>query len=509
MRELAISGAIAVGFALVSYYATRGPTGGELGWYGWLNLVLGAAALVVAAGMAARRVRGFGSPAARRVLLPRLLWIVGVLAVAVVLEHVADHAGWRLDWTVDQRFELSPATLATCKKLEHPAQATHFADPGDPRSRRTHFLLQTFESIHCFDVRERNLEEAHEELDRYGVTTPDSVVIQIGDYYEVVEHPTEGALLGALMRLTIRPMRTIYVAEGEGEGDLRDDGPDGYSGLREALGTEGYVLKSLVLLATREMPADADALLVIAPSRPIHPEAIHAIERWMENGGRLVVLLEPGRDSGLEPLLESLGIQAGTGVVVDARFADLEGTARGTGVLVSAYSDHPIVRNLEARHMTFFPGIRPVTAVHKPEPEDRLDPIVFSSRRAWVSPDVEAALRGIAPKHGDEPIERYSLAVAGRYPRDDHEGRVVVFGDADFASNRWLRALYNADLILNSMHWVTHRELAITLRPKVLTPDQSPLPPQTTLQMLYGVGLLVPEILLIVGAVVWVRRRSA
>ena len=32
MRELAIAGAIAIGFTLVSYYATRGPTGGELGW---------------------------------------------------------------------------------------------------------------------------------------------------------------------------------------------------------------------------------------------------------------------------------------------------------------------------------------------------------------------------------------------------------------------------------------------------------------------------------------------
>jgi hypothetical protein len=509
VRELAISGAIAVAFTLVSYYATRGPTGGELGWYGWLNLVLGASALATAAALAARRVRGFGSPAARRVLLPRVLWILGVLVAAVVLEHLADRAGWRLDWTVDQRFELSPATLATCKRLHAPAQVTHFAEPGDPRSRRTHFLLQTFESIHCFDVRERTLEEAHEELDRYGVTTPDSVVIRIGDYYEVVEHPTEGALLGALMRLTIHPVQTIYVAEGEGEGDLRDDRPSGYSGLREALSTEGYVLKGFVPLAARKLPADADALLVIAPSRPIHPEALGPIERWVEGGGRLVVLLEPGRDSGLEPLLQSLGIEAGSGMVVDSRFADLEGTARGTGVLVSAYSDHPIVKDLAARHMSFFPGIRPVTAVHKPEPQDRLEPILFSSRKAWVSPDVAAALQGIAPQHRDEPIQRYSLAVAGRYPRDGHEGRVVVFGDADFASNRWLRALYNADLILNAVDWVTHREPAITLRPKVLTPDQSPLPPQTTLQMLYGVGLLVPEILLIVGAVVWVRRRSA
>jgi hypothetical protein len=62
--------------------------------------------------------------------------------------------------------------------------------------------------------------------------------------------------------------------------------------------------------------------------------------------------------------------------------------------------------------------------------------------------------------------------------------------------------------VVNAVHWATDREAAVTLRPKVLTPYQSPLPPQTTLQMLYGVGLLVPEILLVAGAIVWVRRRS-
>jgi len=331
----------------------------------------------------------------------------------------------------------------------------------------------------------------------------------VGDFYELVEHPSEGAILEALLRLTTDPERTLYVAIGEGEGDLRDEGASGYSGLREALATEGYVLKSLVTLAAREIPDDADALLVIAPARPIHEEARGSIARWVEGGGRLVALLEPGRDTGLEPLLEELGIEAGPGLVVDARFADLEGTARGTGVLVSSYANHPITKGLEARHMSFLPGVRPVAAVRKPRPDDRLGPVVFSSLEAWLSDDVEAARRGIAPRRDGEGLERFSLVAAGRYPRGEHEGRVVVFGDAEFASNRWLRALYNTDLILNAVHWASERDMAITLRPKVLTPDHTPLPPQTTLQMLYGVGLLVPEILLIAGGVVWVRRRSA
>ena len=76
-------------------------------------------------------------------------------------------------------------------------------------------------------------------------------------------------------------------------------------------------------------------------------------------------------------------------------------------------------------------------------------------------------------------------------------------------STQQILTLFNLDLAMNAVHWAAEQEFAITLRPKVLTPDHAPLPPQTTLQMLYGVGLLVPEILLIAGAVIWVRRRSA
>ncbi|NNL65259.1 MAG: hypothetical protein HKP30_03350, partial [Myxococcales bacterium] len=408
----------------------------------------------------------------------------------------------------DARFELSPASREACTDLASPARASHFFERNDPDSRRTRFLLESFVAAGCFEVRERDVEQAEAELDLFGVTTANSVVLELGEYYEVIERATEGSLLEALLRLSGGPERTIYVAVGEGEGDLRSGAPAGFSGLREALVTEGYVLKSLVTLAAREIPEDADALLVIAPQRPLHETARASIVRFVEGGGRLVVLLEPGRDAGLAELVAGFGIESRPELVVDARFADLEGTARGTGVLVSTYADHPISQGLEARHMSFFPGVRPVDPARKPQPDDRLQAVVYSSREAWLSDDVEAARRGLAPTRGDQRLERFALAVAGRYPRPGGEGRVVVFGDAEFASNRWLRALYNLDLIVNAMHWATEREPAITRRPKVLTPYQTPLPPQTTLQMLYGVGLLVPELLLIVGAIVWIRRRS-
>jgi ABC-type uncharacterized transport system involved in gliding motility auxiliary subunit len=118
--------------------------------------------------------------------------------------------------------------------------------------------------------------------------------------------------------------------------------------------------------------------------------------------------------------------------------------------------------------------------------------------------------RGAAPEEPAERREDYWPVVSvGAYPREGGQTRIAVFGDADFASNRYLRALYNLDLLMNTIHWVAQRESDITIRPKSLTPDQYPLTPQQSLDMLQGVGLLIPELCLAAAAWTWVRRRGA
>ena len=62
---------------------------------------------------------------------------------------------------------------------------------------------------------------------------------------------------------------------------------------------------------------------------------------------------------------------------------------------------------------------------------------------------------------------------------------------------------------MNAVHWSAEREAAITLRPKATRVVQFPVPIQNSLTALYGVGLVVPEVLLLLGGLIWLRRRAA
>jgi ABC-type uncharacterized transport system involved in gliding motility auxiliary subunit len=297
---------------------------------------------------------------------------------------------------------------------------------------------------------------------------------------------------------------------GDGEGAPERSDELGYSGLAAALATEGYELRSVVAAALQEVPEDTSAVLLLAPRRRLLPGALDALRRYLARGGRLVALLEPGVESGVEEILAEYGIRARDALVIDPASGRVEDRGpEGLDILAHNYEVHPVTQGLDSNRMTYFPGVRPLE-LSKPRTGDTLRRLVLSSHRAWASQDLSWLGRSAGtPRRGDAEAGYQTLVAAGRYPREPGETRIVVFGDADFASNRYLRALYDLDLALNAVHWAADREPAITLRPKIRRTVQFPVPLQDSVQALYGVGLLLPELLLIAGGVVWVRRRAA
>jgi hypothetical protein len=478
--------------------------------FGTVNLAVAAVCLLAAAGLALRH-RGFGtSPAARRITLGHGAVVVAALVLSVALERVLDRHGPVWDATSEGRYTLSSATRATLVELPAPVRATLYHDVLDTRTRSTRLLLDAVAEAGPVTLAERRLDEATEDVDKFGIGSSNSVVLEMDGRFELVERPTEGTLYEALQRLSQPRRSTVWIARGEGEMRFDEFGEGGYSGLAAALETEGYTLRDLVLPSADALPPDDSVLLIVGPERPFRDVSLQAIDAWLARGGRLVALLEPGADTGLEALLERWGFGLPDDVVIDPASGPIEGDPPGLSPIVFQYANHPIVKGLGPTRMLFFRRTRPVEAVRKPEPEDEVRAFLYSSRHAWVSPDVRAALSGRVPTRPDDATEDYvPLAAAGLYPRPDGEARIVVFGDADFASNRYLRALYNLDVLMNAVHWAAQREPEIAVRPKALTPDQFPMTPQQSLNMLFGVGLVVPELCLLVAALLWVRRRSA
>jgi hypothetical protein len=514
MRELLGIGVIALGFGALASFASEEP-----GWFAIANFVIGAAALVGGGLRALLRAQQASAPAFRRPLAIGAGRIVLALLAAVALERGVAALGIQLDWSFERKFEPAPATLSVLSELcsEGEVEGLLFRDDFDPRKRSTRILLQTLAARSCLSFHEHRLGDALELENLFGVGTSNTVVMRFvpsdrGEAAELIDRPTEGTLYEALALIRNRQGGLLWVATGTGEGNLESLRDDGYSGFAAALAAEGYALHQFVSPAVSEIPDEVDAVLWIAPERGLPEEALAALDRYLERGGRLVAWLEPGSESGLEALLTRWGIEPTGGVIVDPASAPLDGCVPGLCPLVYAYATrHPVAKGLDNTRMTFFRGARSFR-LRKPEVEDRLEQVALASPRSWIHPDVDALTHAQTPERPAGVREDYHpVVVAGRYERGGHESRIVAFGDAHLAANHDLRAVYNLDLVVNAVHWATSREADISQRPKVAVSGrmQFALPLQNTLTRFQGLGLLLPELLLIVGAIVWVRTRTA
>ncbi len=505
MRALAAAGLIAVTFGIGSYYLTD-----HFGAFGIANLTLGVVALAIALARGVLRLRGLGGPHARRVLTRGLLGIALAVLVAAALERAVAHSGVAFDWTGEGSFEISQATRDACQALESGGQrltGTLYRAEGDPRIRRTQLLLQQLARVCPLEVAERWLDESPEDEARYAIGTSNSVVLELGDRFETIERPGEGNLYEALYRLRSLQSGVLTLLRGDGEGDPLGEDALGFSGLATALATEGFRLRSVVSASRTDIPEDTAAVLLLSPRRRLRDTAIDALRRYLDGGGRLVALLEPGVETGVEALLAEFGIETPNAVLIDPASGRIESSAEGINIVAYNYATHPTTAGLDPNRMTFFPGVRPLTP-RSPGDGARVEAVVWSSPGAWLSEDISVLdQRDGAVAHAGEPEGYRYIAAAGRYPRENGETRIAVFGDSDFATNRYLRTLYNLDLILNSVHWAVERESNITIRPKIRATLQFPLPVQNSLLAFYGVGLLVPELLLIAGATAWLRRQ--
>jgi len=504
-RALRILGLVTLLFGLGAYQVLGAVTA-----FSVANAVVGVAACLAAAGLWLAQLGRNAQPALRGPTLRAIGAAAALCLASAAVYALALRADVRLDWTFEGRFELSEATISLLAKLREPLQLTLYYDEGDPRIRNTRVLLEEFERAADVRVDKRSIEDFPDDEDRFGIGSSNSVVAQHDGGWALIERPTEGGLYEGIATLVHTREGVLYVSVGAGEGDMQRSDDLGYSGLRAALETEGYTVRPLPLAISDDVPIDASAVLLIAPRRPIPEASLGALRRFVHQGGGLIVFLEPDVESGLEKLLAGFGLGSSRSWVIDPHSGAIEGEPLGRSPVASAYSEHPVSHGLSGNRMTFFRGTRGFQ-LRKAAPGDLVKGVVLSSRDAWLDPDAGA----LGPNDVPVPpaaahFDYQPIVAAAEIRRDGQRARLLAFGDADVASNRYLRALYNLDLVLNGVHWVTERESQIALRPKSGGRQliQFPVPLQRSLQALYGAGLLVPELLLLAAAAVWLRQRA-
>lgn len=411
----------------------------------------------------------------------QLIAIALAMVVVVLGNVIASRRFTRWDWTTNQRYSLTPATIETLRTLPEPIQVWVLLGPADPLEQSVKQLLVSYQAettkldiryvdpdrdvLALEDVKKRfkietgRTEQGHVVADaivvvargdrHWFLTTSDMVEISATDETRVTPKE-ERALTGAIRAVLGSERAKLCFTTGHGEMSPDDPGREGAGILRDLLEKDNFEITTVDPGAPNAAePFKGCSVAVVAGLRGgFTTEETERLRTYLLGGGNLLLAVSPitgATETGLVPAnleraLAPFGIALDDDLVIEE---DPQVSFPGTGGLRFVAEPRPhaltaaLVRGDDKRDtprivMHFARSLRRVTEAGAASASD----LLLTSNDAFGLRSIAGASEWTdAPqkKAGDldGPL---SVAMAAERPKTSpsaaHGPRVVVIGSA-------------------------------------------------------------------------------
>jgi ABC-type uncharacterized transport system involved in gliding motility auxiliary subunit len=444
-----------------------------------------------------------------------LLAVPALVGIFFLGQASLDRRAIRLDLTPERRYSLSDHARKILDGLPADVRILAFLRAQDPRNPAIGDLLRRVAG------RSRRIRVDVVDVNRspalarqYGVDSYGALVVESDGRRRVFSNPREEVLMAALLQVTRQQRKVVGVVVGHGEGDFDDnDRHRGFSTARVLLEQEYYDVRPVSLLGD-EVPPETSVLVIAGPQKPFLGEELAALDRYLQRPGHALVMLDPLRAPELSAFLRRYGVDLGPDIVVDpaARLYGGEALTMRVGINRGA---HPLLAPLDAPPL--FSLTRTVSAVPEGEAAGTVSvPLLRTSRESWATTDTAVLRTGtgrfVRGRDRTGPLT-VGLEVAFRTLTppgiDPGQGRIVVYGNAEFANNFFIEFLGNKDLLLNTVAWLAREPEAIASRPRrqQLGLQQFYVSAAQGEAAFWGTAVVQPAIFAVIGLVLAARRR--
>jgi ABC-2 type transport system permease protein len=314
---------------------------------------------------------------------------------------------------------------------------------------------------------------------------------------------TEQRVTSAILYVTSGYTPVLYQLTGHGEYTFGD------YGLASMLSKENYEIKQLDLLKTPEVPEDASAIVILSPKNDLNEAEADTIRAFLNEGGRGLFLFDFVSFEFFpvfSELLQSFGIGFHPGIVMEGNPNYLY-TTDNRFLLSPSLTDHEILVPLKESKMTLLvPNSMGINVLEMKKRNLEVEPILRTSNASWVR-TVDNGTTDTLPSDIPGPV---NLAVSVTEKYEEEEGtRLVVMGSSGILTPipPFGQIKGNIEYLLNSISWVNNREETISIRSKSLF--KLPLRISGLLSFIYSgvVVIIVPLVVIIIGLVIWLKRR--
>ncbi len=500
---------------------------GTANWWNITLVVLGVLVLSLFLAANLAQVKAVGKKRSTMVQANLALVAVAMLGIVGGLNYVVSRHPVRFDMTANKFYTLSDQTLEALRKLTQDVNVTLFTSPkrSSAEIQRAQQLLEEYaKKSGKFKLKIIDGDKNPTEAKRLGIHEYNTVVFESGDNRKDVlqrdyvtyamgqgRQPTpkfqgEGAFTSALVKMGDTTHLTFYFTQGHGEKDFNNPQPEGMNTFKDMLEKENFTLKTLNMLTGGKIPEDASVIAVMGPTKPFQPGEAALLKDYLQKGGKMVLCVDPLVKTGLESLLKDYGVKLGNDVVVDQTsyaYPDVRS-------LIPQYGFSPIVEKLSDNHVaTIMPFNRSVQKVDPVLKNVTQNVFMSTTDKGWGETNLKD--KNLHYDAGVDTKGPVPVAMACEWTNPENAAqkvRLVVFGNSNFFTNQFLQGPGNLDVALNSFSWAAVEENKISIHPKEEDERVLTLSNVAANLIKYLTVWIMPLTVLLVGGIIWYRRRS-
>jgi hypothetical protein len=464
--------------------------------------------------------------------------VMALLALLIMVNYLASRHFRRMQVTSSSRFPLSPLTVRLLDSVTNKLKVVVFFDPRNPMHSSVKRLINEYEAecskmeVEYVDyvLSPARAEQVRADYKLAWGGDGDRIIFDSNGKTKVVyakdlsEYDYDKILQGEEVKRTgfkgeqlftsaiygvidPKPLK-VYFLQGHREHDPTSQTDlEGYLSFAQIMQENNIVVDRLSSLSFDDVPADCHLLIAARPLNRLEPVELENIEKYLNQGGRLMVLFSHQNlnvQTGLERLLMDWGVVIGRSRVVDLSQAKADG---GQKMIVSAFSDHSIVKSLRGSRLSLVlpRSVSQQTAVPQSADAAKVVELAFTSPKG-------SAIRADGKSERAGSIPLMVCVEKGNIPgfrADRGATRLVVVGESLFMGNTLIDEGANRDLARNAVNWLLNRDVLLEeigphpIKEYKIIMTESEL---KTMRRLFLAGF--PGTVLLVGFLVWLRRRS-
>lgn len=432
------------------------------------------------------------------------LFVVLFLALVGMVGYLTRQYHVERDVTQAARNLLTEGSANVVKKMEGPVNITAYVENDDPQRKKTihDFIARYQRAKSDINLTFVNSTKEPKRAQEAGIRKDGELVVEYRKRTEnLVPNYTERDLTNLLVRLQRSQSRAIMYLDGHGERSLIGEKNFDLGEFGHQLGTKGFKLANPDLTIAQGVPRSGAMLVIAGPQVDVSEAEVKKIVHYVATGGNLLWLIDQDSLHGLQPLAEYLGLVLTPGVAVDPTSSQ-NGIDPRT-VIGRQYTEHPITKDFTL--LTAFPEARSID-VNDKTGDWEVTRLISVAQNGWLETGKLAGKIDFDSKT-DVPGP-VNIAVAMQRKAENITQRVVVVGNGNFLANSFVSNGGNLDLGINMVNWLAGDDKLISIQPKPLKDVTVSYTATQGFLIFGGFVIVLPLTLLVIGIVIWRRRRT-